>query len=102
MSNPGAAAGVQSSTDCGRGSCHGHIIMTSIEGGDSQAQGLERMKLEFLTAQQRRRDRARQARRRPSDTVDEPLIAHDLVDVASSPSQPEKSIEFDHHRAVAE
>ena len=43
--------------------------------GISQAERLERMKREFLAAQQRRRGRAPQATARPDDTDDGPLLA---------------------------
>ncbi len=41
--------------------------------GDSQAKQLERMKGEFLIAQQRRRERAPEPASRPDDTNDGPL-----------------------------
>ena len=43
--------------------------------GESQAERLERMKAEFLMAQQRRRARAPEAVPRPDDTDDGPLMA---------------------------
>ena len=43
--------------------------------GDSQVQRLERMKSEFVVAQQRRRERAPEVAPRPGDTDDGPLLA---------------------------
>lgn len=43
--------------------------------GESQAQRLERMKSEFLVAQQRRRARTPEVAPRPGDTDDGPLLA---------------------------
>jgi hypothetical protein len=49
--------------------------MTAIDdAGDPQAPCLERMKNEFLVAQQRRRDRASHAAPRPDDAGDKPLV----------------------------
>jgi len=47
--------------------------------GESQAERLERMKAEFLMAQQRRRDRTPGAAPRPSDTDDGPLLTGPAV-----------------------
>ena len=43
--------------------------------GDSEMQRLERMKSEFLVAQQRRRERALEAGPRPGDKDDGPILA---------------------------
>lgn len=45
------------------------------DAGHPQAQHLERMKREFLVAQQRRRDRAPDATERPDHTDDGPPVA---------------------------
>jgi len=47
----------------------------SIDNGDPQAERLERMKCEFLVAQQRRRERALEAASRSDETDDGPLQA---------------------------
>jgi hypothetical protein len=50
--------------------------MTSLEHDrDSPADRLERMKCEFLAAQQRRRERVSHAGPRPDDKDDGPLVA---------------------------
>jgi hypothetical protein len=49
------------------------MLAASIDGGDPQAERLERMKFEFLVAQQRRRERALEAASRSDDTDDGPL-----------------------------
>ena len=55
--------------------------MTGIEDeGDLQAQRLERMKNEFLVAQQRRRESAAGAASRRDDTRDQPTLAGPAAD----------------------
>jgi hypothetical protein len=49
-------------------------MLAADDEGDPQAQRLERMKSEFLVAQQRRRDRAPEVAPRPGDTDDGPLL----------------------------
>jgi len=52
------------------------MLAGSVEDeSDPQAQRLERMKSEFLVAQQQRRARAPEAVPRPDDTDDGPLMA---------------------------
>ena len=51
------------------------MLAASIDNGDPQAERLERMKCEFLVAQQRRRERAPEAASRSDDTDDGPLQA---------------------------
>ena len=68
------------SHDCCWLGAQGRVIercaLTSIdEVGDSQAERVERMKREFLDAQQRRRRRAPQAATRPDHTDDGPGLA---------------------------
>ena len=55
--------------------------MTSIDDErDPRAQRLERMKNEFLVAQQRRRERAPEAASRPDDTGDGPPLTIPAAD----------------------
>jgi hypothetical protein len=49
--------------------------MLAADDGDPQAQRLERMKGEFLVAQQRHRERAHEAVTRPDSTDEGPLLA---------------------------
>jgi hypothetical protein len=51
------------------------MLADSLEVGESQAERLERMKSEFLVAQQRRRARAPEVAPRPGDTDDGPILA---------------------------
>ena len=54
----------------------GNTAMTSvIDDGELPAQRLERMRSEFVVAQQRRRDKASHAAPRPDDTDSGPLLA---------------------------
>jgi hypothetical protein len=50
-------------------------MLAADDEGDPQAQRLERMKSEFLVAQQRHRERALEAAARPDSTDEGPLLA---------------------------
>ena len=51
------------------------MLAASIDVGDPQAERLEMMKREFLTAQQRRRERTPEIASRPDHTDDGPLLS---------------------------